>query len=164
MTSVSPTSTRPTRASWATKVTHVLASSLLTLLLFRAVGWKRDDNPVRMLQFLGALVAIMAVASPVSHTHYFVFALPLVMALTAYSWERNQAPVLSRGYAILFAVHILANVLSMPGDFGLLMRSLGLSFYGTMILWLAGIIALKHRAAAPEPHPAGDLKAQSVSA
>jgi hypothetical protein len=75
------------------------------------------------------------------------------MALTACSWERNQAAVLSKGYLILFGIHIAANVLSLPPQMALL-KAVGLSFYGTIILWVAGLRELKARGEMPQPGPA----------
>ena len=159
-----PWQPRPPHAAPWVRPVHWILSFLITAITLWFGRRARPADGIYNILFLGTLIVAMLPISPVSHTHYFVFALPLVMALTAYSWERNQAPCLGRGYVILFTVHILANVLSLPqSDFGMLMRSLGLSLYGTMILWVAGIAALRQRGRTPEPRADEKLKLQPVS-
>ena len=153
---------RPPQAAPWVRRTHWILSFLITVTTLWFGRRARNGDTIYNVVFLGTLILAMVPISPVAHTHYFVFALPLVMGLTAYSWEKNQAPVLGRGYLILFAVHILANVLSMPQTtLGFLFRSLGLSLYGTLILWVAGIVALWQRSKTPEPQ---DLTPRPASA
>jgi hypothetical protein len=105
----------------------------------------RENDAISQVLFLGALIIVMLPISPVSHTHYFVFALPVVMALTAEAWERIAFPQFDRTYTWLFVAHILANFLStLPVLW--LFKDCGLSLYGTLILWAAAIIVLRRRA------------------
>ena len=39
--------------------------------------------------FVGTLLLIMLLLSPVCHTHYFALAVPLLMGLLALSWDRQ---------------------------------------------------------------------------
>lgn len=128
----------------------------LSLLITATTLWfgrrARPGDEIYNTVFLGTLVLAMVPISPVAHTHYWVFAFPLVAGLTAYSWDNNGAPRLSRGFLILFAVHILANVIGMPqGKYFMILKAVGVAFYGTMILWVAGIVALNARAKTPLP-------------
>lgn len=122
--------------------THWILSVLFTGVTLWFGRRPRPGDVVYNLLFLGSLIVVMLPISPVSHTHYFVFALPLVMGLTAHSWELNQAPRLSTGYKTLFGIHIAANLLSLPPSMEMF-KYLGLSFYGTIILWVAGLLALR---------------------
>ena len=154
----------PLAAPWVRPV-HWILSFLITAITLWFGRRARPGDGIYNILFLGTLILAMLPISPVSHTHYFVFALPLVMALTAHAWERNQAPWLGAGYTILFVVHVAANVLSMPqNDFCMLLKALGLSFYGTMILWVAGLVALKQRSAMPQPAGGPGLNLQPASA
>jgi len=146
---MNPGQPRPPHAAPWVRPVHWMLSVLITVVMLWYGRKRRPDDALYNILFLGVLIVGMLPISPVSHTHYFVFALPLVMALTACSWERNQAPVLSKGYMILFAVHILANVMSMPNSM-MLAKALGLSFYGTIILWFAGLRELKARSEMPQ--------------
>jgi hypothetical protein len=105
---------------------------------------KNCPGPIEELLFLGALLVVMIPSSPISHTHYFVFALPLVMAMCANAWRSHGFPHLGVPCAWLFTIHIVANVLSMlPGLAPL--KYMGLSLYGTLILWVAALAILYRR-------------------
>jgi len=143
---------RPDHAAPWVRLVHWVLSFLITAVTLWFGRYRRPEDALYSILFLGTMIVAMLPISPVSHTHYFIFALPLVMALTACSWERNQAAVLSKGYLILFGIHIAANVLSLPPQMALL-KAVGLSFYGTIILWVAGLRELKARGEMPQPAP-----------
>lgn len=128
---------------------HWVLSALLTGITLWFGRRVRTGDVISNVLFSGSLIVVMLPISPVSHTHYFVFALPLVMGLTAHSWESNQAPRLSGGTKALFGIHLAANLLSLPPGMELF-KYLGLSFYGTIILWVAGLLALKQRNASSD--------------
>lgn len=103
---------RPAQPAPWTRLAHWLISGVLTVAILLAAGWRRDDDPVRCLQFLGALLLAMTLITPVSHLHYFSMALPLVMGLYAigvkarpgHLWPRPAFNVLlvivALGYAL----------------------------------------------------------------
>jgi len=96
----------------------------------------------------GALVVLMNLLSPVCHLHYFCLSMPLAMGLVAAAWEKNGAPRLGTATALALAVNGLANAVPhLPGCD--LLRDTGLAMYGTMVLWLAGGIALWRRGCVP---------------
>lgn len=161
---MNPRQPRPPHAAPWVRTVHWVLSFLITAVTLWFGRRARPADAIYNILFLGALIVAMLPISPVSHTHYFVFALPLVMALTAHSWESRQLPWLSAGYIVLFGIHVLANVLCMPQtDFCILLKALGLSFYGTMILWVAGLVALKQRASMPRPPCGQGLNLQPAS-
>jgi alpha-1,2-mannosyltransferase len=126
---------KPAKAHWATKLAHVMIGSMLTGLLLLAYGRRRDDNAIRMLLLLGGLIDILAIVSPVSHTHYFCLALPVVMALAAHSISSQPKRLLP--YAGSLAVLIVSGIcFAMPMiPFWEGRRELGLSLYGCVLLW-----------------------------
>ena len=83
---------RPPRASSETKLIHLSLSLLLTFVVLWRQGWRRGDDAVRSLLFLGSLLAVMIAVSPVSHRHYYCFLLPLVLALLAVDRRNNLRP------------------------------------------------------------------------
>jgi hypothetical protein len=86
--------TRPGQpAPWA-RTAHLIISGVLTLSILLASGWRRDDDPVRGLLLLGALLLTMTLVTPVSHLHYFSLALPLVMGLYALGLSARPGHVL----------------------------------------------------------------------
>jgi len=93
--------TRPGQPQAWTTTTHWLISGTLTLATLLAAGWRRDDDPIRCLLFLGTLFLIMTLVTPVSHLHYFSKALPLVMGLMAAS-TRNRPEKMAARPAMLF--------------------------------------------------------------
>jgi alpha-1,2-mannosyltransferase len=136
---------RPTRAGRHTQLAHVIISLLLTGILLSAYGWKRNNSPVRMLILLGGLVNIMAIASPVSHTHYFCLALPLMAGLSAYSVSARPERMVP--FFSMLTVLILAGIC-----FALPMipvwegrREIGLSLYGCVLLWVAAVVSLQRQ-------------------
>jgi alpha-1,2-mannosyltransferase len=136
--------TRPALASWGTKLTHLVAGVFLTGGLLLAFGRKRDDNPVRMLLMLGGLVTIMAITSPVSHTHYFCLAVPAVMGLTAYSISRNPRRLYPRTSLLLLLIG-LGCFFTLPSvPVWAARREAGLSLFACLILWLMIVIDLAY--------------------
>ena len=143
-----PREQRPAEVQpWVGKV-HWLLAALFTGVTLWAARKQRPGDVISKVLFIGCLLAIMIPTSPVSHTHYFVYLLPLVMALTAHAWEHNHALRLGRGYTALFAVHVLMNVICLPVSL-LLLKDLGVSLYGGLIVWGAGIYALRQRSEMP---------------
>jgi hypothetical protein len=125
-------STRPSVASPETKVAHWLIGGLLTLAVCVGFQTSTDDEAIRLLFFIGGLALVMVLISPVSHTHYFCLALPLV---TAHLANLTKAPSLQQP-RFPFWIVILAGVL-----FALPMipvwerrREIGLSLLGSLIL------------------------------
>lgn len=68
---------RPSVASVETKLAHWLVGGLATLAILISFR-KLESNPANDLIRLGALGTLMLHLSPVSHMHYYAFALPLV--------------------------------------------------------------------------------------
>jgi len=135
---------RPRLASWGTKLAHVLAGLLVTGGLLLAFGWKRDDDPVRMLLFLGGLTTIMAITSPVSHTHYFCLAMPAVMGLSAHSTVRRPH-LLYPAPALLLLLIGLSCLFTLPSvPIWEARREAGLSLFACLIIWLMIVIELAH--------------------
>ena len=126
-------------AGWA--VGALLAGATL------AVGMRsRQSDPISAILFLGTLIVIMLPISPACHVHYFVFALPLVLALVADAWERHSFPHLGSGLTTLIALTIAVDIsASLPVTNHWLM-DFGLPLYATLALWVAGIVVLRKRA------------------
>lgn len=127
---------------------HWILVALFTGVTLWGARRARPDDVIYNTLFIGCLLVIMVPSSPVSHTHYFVYGLPLVMALTAHAWEQSNALRLSTGYKALFSAHVLMNLVCLPVSL-ILFKDLGVSLYGFLLLWGAGIHALKQRAGAP---------------
>lgn len=73
--------TRPAKASADTKLLSQAIGALLGAVIL--LRWGRSRDPVAFLLQLGALVMVMTITSPMAHTHYFCFAIPIVMGIAA---------------------------------------------------------------------------------
>ncbi len=138
--------TRPPDNSATVRAVHWAIGGLVTLLTL-AAGWRRrPGDAIAEVLFLGGLIVIMLPISPVCHVHYFIFAIPLVMALLADAWERHPFPWIGPGYLALFSLSIAADLtVSLPFT-NYWLRDFGVPLYATLALWVAGLIALRRRA------------------
>jgi hypothetical protein len=140
-------SPRPAHADALTRGLHVALLGSLTLLTLRAFGRRPDDDPRRLLLLVGCLVLLMALGSPISHTHYFCLALPLAAGLYITSVEERRAAILPPwGTAVvLLSAAALFSLTHIPFWDG--RREAGLPMYGSLILWLAAVHRLSARPA-----------------
>jgi hypothetical protein len=136
--------TRPEQASAEVRWGHRLLTGIFTLLALLAGGWSRRADTRAEVLFLGLLIVVMILASPVCHLHYFCLSLPLVIALLAGQLHAtNGRP--SVIFLVLATANLACTILPLfPGmDF---VRDHGLAAIGTIVLWCAGLAALwSHR-------------------
>jgi hypothetical protein len=133
---------RPHQASEAVHRLHWLAGVFLTLVTL-LVRPRRDDAAGQVL-FLGSLILIMLLLSPVCHLHYFCLMVPLVMGLLAAAWEQQRSATVPAGLRVLLTAFVIANVLPQFGMFQLL-RDDGLVTYASLTLWAAAMVVLRQR-------------------
>jgi hypothetical protein len=135
---------RPPKASPAVRLVSHLLGGLLTLATLWAAGWRRRDDGLDIVLFFGLLVLNMLLISPVCHLHYFSLALPLVMALLAQRWQRREVLGLGWGLLTLLGIFTVVNLLPNLPNMNLL-RDCGSAMYGSLALWLTGIVLLRRR-------------------
>ncbi|HEX4609634.1 MAG TPA: glycosyltransferase family 87 protein [Urbifossiella sp.] len=150
--------TRPDHAAPAAKAAHLAVSGVM-LLVTAWVGFRRlTPAPADQLLYLGGLFAVMTVATPVSHMHYYAFGLPLVAGL----WLRGLADRPGRLSADrrttlgLAAWGLLTAVPLFPGPVFDRLRECGLGAAATVFLWAAGVSVIGRGrvvAAGPIPFP-----------
>jgi hypothetical protein len=113
--------------SWVRRTHWATAVALLMITLWR---YRQKQSGRSEMRFAGALMVVMAVASPVCHLHYFVFCLPLVTSL----WVEPR----SRGVFAVTALFVIANAASLlPID---LFRTFGLTTLAALGLWASAIV------------------------
>lgn len=159
--------TRPETASRETRLLHWGAGSLLTLITI-GVGWfVMRPNPLtpfpgkeggtgfppspfrggdgggvaNSLVFLGCLCAVMLMASPVSHMHYYAFALPLVAGVWLRSLAHRPGHVLADRWttAVLIAWGLSTALPLFPGPIFDRLRENGFGVLATVGLWAFGV-------------------------
>ena len=151
-----PREARPPQASGADRLTHWAISGTLAAVTLLAAR-RLTASPADHLVYFGCACAVMVVASPVSHMHYYAFVLPLVSGL----WLRAVAGRPGRVFpdrrtACVLAAWGAATALPLlPGEPFHTFRETGLGTAATVLLWGFGLSAVgtAGRAAAPAPPP-----------
>jgi alpha-1,2-mannosyltransferase len=142
--------TRPDAASRLTNLTHLGISFALVAGLVFAYGWNRPHDATGMMTMIGGLLTVMCIISPESHTHYFCFPIPLIVALAYRSLEAHPSrlvPTAGTLALVAFAGFCFAMV-SVP--FWEMRREAGIPMYASLLLWLAAVRQLSvERAARP---------------
>jgi hypothetical protein len=139
--------TRPPKASPTVRLVSHLLGGLLTLTTLWAVGWRRREDGLDSVLFFSLLVLNMLLISPVCHLHYFSLTLPLIMALLAERWQRSEGLSLGWGLLALLGTFMVANLLPNLPSMNVL-RDCGSAMYGSLALWLTGIVLLRRRSRA----------------
>ncbi|HWY85459.1 MAG TPA: glycosyltransferase family 87 protein [Gemmataceae bacterium] len=137
--------TRPDKPNTATMLAYYTASALLVGGLVLAFVWRRRDDAVGVLTMLGALLTVMILISPESHTHYFCMPMPLVMALAYGSLEgtpRRLLPV--PGTLAILAVAGFCYAIVMV-EFWSRRREAGIPLYASLILLVAAVLQLRRK-------------------
>jgi alpha-1,2-mannosyltransferase len=137
--------TRPPHPSELVQSGSRLAGGILTLITIAAAGWRPRPDPLSESLFVGCLIVVMLLASPVCHLHYFCLEVPLLITLVAVAWERRGAGLgLGAGLATLVVVNVAGETLpNLPG-FDLL-RDMALAMYPALLLWAVGCVVLWRR-------------------
>jgi hypothetical protein len=136
--------TRPPQASPAVRRAALLVGGVLTLLTLLAAGWRRTDSGPEVVLFLGALVLLMLLLSPICHLHYFSLSVPLILAFLFLFRGNEATPYLGKRGILLVTGYFVANLLpQLPGLE--LVRDLGLAMYMAVGLWLLAVILLWKR-------------------
>jgi hypothetical protein len=139
---------RPPNSTPAERLAHWLMGGALTILTLMAGGWRKTGSAETEAVFLGLLVIMMLLLSPVCHLHYFCLSVLAVMGVLSTVWKGE--PELWLGWLWLFVlgVNFLANALPhLPGlEYA---RDFGLATGGTLLLWLAGVATLWRRTRLP---------------
>ncbi|MBX9585345.1 MAG: glycosyltransferase 87 family protein [Gemmataceae bacterium] len=148
---------RPDRPDPRASAAHWLSGGLM-LGLTAWVGARRlTPAPADRLVYLGCLCALMLLLTPVSHMHYYAFALPLAAGLWLRSLSLRPGAVCgdARTLAVLVAWGVLTAVPLLPGPVFDRLRECGLGPAATVALWAFGLAVVGRPApllAAAEPH------------
>ncbi len=80
--------TRPADLTTGAKAAYVLLGLAMTFLTL----WPSSDSTTRIAHVFGGLIVLMTIFSPVCHSHYLLFCVPIVMSLLAQVWQ-HQATI-----------------------------------------------------------------------
>lgn len=149
------TASRPEVAATGVRLAHWLIGFLLTIITLFAAGWKnsgryfsgRVEATPREIVFLGSLLLIMFIISPVFSPHYVSIALPLITVLLSTIWDLYSYPNIPWGWKVLFWLLVMSHLLtSIDRWIFWYLRDFGLVLLTTLLLW-AGSIFMLHRTA-----------------
>ncbi len=140
--------TRPAQATVSTRVIHWTICVLMTGITL-LMGWRcrNADAPVQLV-FLGSLLLIMILASPVSHIHHYAMAVPAISGL----WLKGLSDRPGHAWpspwiSIPCGIWCVGTGLPLfPGETCLQMREFGLGTSATVIVWLTGVVTLARQA------------------
>lgn len=134
--------TRPPQADRLTKLMHLgLAGALALACLL--VGWRGvGPHPADQLIYFGCVAMLMMLMSPVSHMHYYAFALPLVSGLWARSLAtRPQAVFADRRTVTLLVIWgVTTGAVLLPVELLREARSFGVCTAITLVMWTYGLV------------------------
>ena len=150
---------RPPHASRETRLAHWAIVAALTGATLWVARRRLTAAPADQLLFLGSLSALMTVATPVSHMHYYAFVLPLTAAvwLKGVSLRPGSASAGPGVVAVLVGWGLLTALPLFPGPFFERIRECGLGAAATVGLLAYGLWQMGKTAAAatvaklPEP-------------
>jgi alpha-1,2-mannosyltransferase len=135
---------RPALASKSTRLIHWAICGTMTLITL-LVGWRSRNGDVSVqLLFLGCLLLVMVLTSPVSHIHHYAMVIPAICGL----WLKGLADRPGHAWpspwvSIPLIIWCVGTALPLiPGETFLQMREFGLGTAATVIAWMAGVIAL----------------------
>jgi len=129
-------SKKPAKPSLVIKIVHILMSILFLGWLLWSKGIPKKGSAMEDAHFLALASLLMVLICPVSHSQYFVLALPLVMSMLVFSWF-NCKSVISPWLVFLFLFYIVANVLPLLPVFENIKR-MGIMFIPNFILMVYG--------------------------
>lgn len=153
--------TRPRQATLSIRLTAVALSAVMLVALIVAARRCRREDSLAEVIFLGALIEVMLLASPVCHLHYFCMSLPLMAAIFSADWQSCGKPRIGLPLGTLTAVNLVANSLPhFPGMEGC--RDVGIAGYAAVVLVVVAAVLLRRRAqlrscAAEQSDTAGSL-------
>jgi hypothetical protein len=140
--------TRPEAASRFTNLIHLAISFVLIGGLALAFGWNRRHDAIGMMTMIGGLLTVMCIISPESHTHYFCFPIPLIMALAYRSLETHPSRLVPNAgtFALIAFAGFCFALVMVP--FWEMRREAGIPMYASLLLWVAAIWQLRNEPAA----------------
>jgi alpha-1,2-mannosyltransferase len=126
---------RPDDMHFATKATYLLLGFVMTLITLVPGAWRKSTSTTLCAHQFAGLIVLMTLFSPVSHSHYLLFCLPVVMSLLAYAWQDQATLRLPRMLTACFIVfNVTMAIAYLPGLEILKDRCAAL--FATLPLWV----------------------------
>ncbi len=139
-------------ATWLAPVVMAMVSVAVVVSLW-AMRWRpvepgatllspsRDPDPL-LVPSVGVLLCVMLMASPVTHTHYFAFLLPLVAWLVSLSVRGHARQGMSRGVLTLGLAYVMIHALARLGPFEW-MLDVGMLLWVVVAMWAFACVRMR---------------------
>jgi len=134
-------STRPAQATPELHLSHWLIGAVLTVITLAAGGLKAKGSREEELMFLGGLILMMMLASPVCHLHYFCLVIPMVMAITVRLLQGSLGYTLMCLWMLAGAAYLTVQILPQLPRLEKL-RDGGVAMFAALLVWIVAIIFL----------------------
>lgn len=141
---------RPREATTFVREAHWLLALVMTLMTIYYAKWQGDkwychkvDEDLKEILFVGLLLLLMCIISPVFHPHYISMIIPLIMVMLWMLWQRygyRKEPI---AYKIIFWFLIVSHIVTSIGGIFWFARDFGLVLFSSLLLWLLGLQLLK---------------------
>ncbi len=135
-------SKKPAKPSLVIKIVQILMSVLFLGWLLWSKGIPKKGSTMEDAHFLALASLLMVLICPVSHSQYFVLALPLVMSMLVFSWF-DTSKIVSPWLGVLLLFYIVANLLPLLPVFENIKR-MGVMFVPNFVLFVYGTTLLSN--------------------
>ena len=153
-----PGKKRPDDLHPVAKAAYLLLGIAMTFLTLWPGTWPRRDSTTLAAHQLAGLILLMTIFSPVCHSHYLLFCLPIVMSLLAHAWQDQSTLRMPWMLTTSFVVFVLTMAIAyLPGLEILKDRCAAL--FATLPLWGMGVAQLWSTSRAVSCTPASRLAA-----
>jgi hypothetical protein len=134
-------STRPNQATPLLHLSHWLIGAVLTVITLVASGFKAKGSREEELMFLGGLILMMILASPVCHLHYFCLVMPMVMAIVARLLQGSLSYADLCLWMLAWTAYLTVQILPHLPRLEKL-RDGGVAMFAALLIWIVAIIFL----------------------
>jgi alpha-1,2-mannosyltransferase len=139
--------TRPEDMNAIGKAAYLLLGFGMTFLTLWPGTRRRDESPARTASVFGCLILLMAIFSPVSHRHYLLFCVPIVMCLLAATWNQQRTLRVPWGLAACFVVFNVTMFVAYLPDLEGILKDRCAALFATLPLWVMPVWMLWRRPA-----------------
>ncbi|MBI3822399.1 MAG: DUF2029 domain-containing protein [Planctomycetes bacterium] len=133
-----PNQPRPDDLHVGAKIAYLVLGIVMTFLVLRP----RIESPIGMAHQFGALIVQMTIFSPVSHSHYLAFCMPIVMSLLAWSWQYRTTVKLTWPLATALVVFAVTQGVAQLPELDLVLKDRCVALFTTLPLWAIPVVQL----------------------
>jgi hypothetical protein len=139
--------TRPEDMNAIGKAAYLLLGFAMTFLTLWPGTLRRDESPTRTASVFGSLILLMTIFSPVSHRHYLLFCMPIVMCVLVATWNTQPTLRIPWGLTGCFLVFNVTMFVAYLPDLENIMKDRCAALFATLPMWVIPVWMLWRRPA-----------------